>query len=81
MGVQVPAVNGTHMADATSTSSVTTANDARASVRLVNSDGDIIWTTTQESKGAKYKGSNADVASKIVEQLMWDLTRSAPSAK
>jgi len=68
-------VSGTHMADATSTSSVTTANDARASVRLVNSDGDVIWTTTQESKGAKYKGASADVASKIVKQLIWDLAK------
>jgi hypothetical protein len=68
-------VNGTSMADATSTSSVTTANDARASVRLVNSDGDVIWTTTQESKGAKYKGASADVANKIVKQLIWDIAK------
>ena len=69
--------NSTHMADATSTSSVTTANDARASVRLVNGDGDVIWTTTQESKGAKYKGASADVANKIVRQLIWDVAKSA----
>ena len=68
-------VSGTRMADDTSTSSVTTANDARASVRLVNSDGDVIWATTQESKGAKYKGASADVASKIVKQLIWDITK------
>jgi hypothetical protein len=67
--------DSTHMADATSTSSVTTANDARASVRLVNSDGDVIWTTTQESKGAKYKGASADVANKIVKQLIWDIAK------
>jgi len=41
-GSSSASVNGTNMADATSTSSVTTANDARASVRLVNSDGDVI---------------------------------------
>lgn len=57
------------MAEATSTSSVTAANDARAAVRLINGDGDVIWTTTQESKGAKYKGATADVADKIVKQL------------
>jgi len=72
--------NSTHMADATSTSSVTTANDARASVRLVNSDGDVIWTTTQESKGAKYKGASADVANKIVKQLVWDMEKPAVTA-
>jgi len=68
-------ISGTHMADDTSTSSVTAANDARASVRLVNSDGDVIWTTTQESKGAKYRGASADVASKIVKQLIWDIAK------
>jgi hypothetical protein len=63
------------MADATSNSSITTVNDARASVRLVNSDDDVIWTTTQESKGAKYKGASADVADKIVKQLLWDVEK------
>ena len=67
--------NSTHMADSTSTSQVNTVNDARASVRLVNSDGDVIWTTTQESKGAKYKGASADVADKIVKQLIWDVAK------
>jgi hypothetical protein len=60
------------MAEATSTSSVTAASDARASMRLINGDGDVIWTTTQESKGAKYKGATADVADKIVKQLIRD---------
>lgn len=69
--------SSTHMADRTSISSVNTVNDARASVRLVNSDGDVIWTTTQESKGAKYKGASADVADKIVKQLIWDVKKPA----
>src|SRR5437588_3137413 len=30
-----------------------TINDARAAVRLVSRDGDVIWSTTQESRGAK----------------------------
>jgi len=29
-------------------------------VRLVDPNGDVIWTSTQESKGAKYKGSSAE---------------------
>jgi hypothetical protein len=74
-GSSSASVNGTHMADATATSSVSTVNDARASVRLVNTDGDVIWTTTQESKGAKYKGASADVATKIVKQLIWDIAK------
>jgi hypothetical protein len=44
-------------------------------VRLVNSDGDVIWTTTQESKGAKYKGASADVADKCVKKLLRDVEK------
>ncbi|HUQ49590.1 MAG TPA: hypothetical protein VM056_02660 [Terriglobales bacterium] len=56
-------------------SSTETINDARVSVRLVNQDGDVMWATTQESKGAKYKGASADVADKVVKQLMRDIER------
>ncbi len=49
---------------------------ARASVRLVNTEGDVIWTSTQESKGAKFKGASADVADKIVKQLLRDVEKS-----
>lgn len=52
-----------------------TINDARMAVRLVSSDGDVLWSTTQESKGAKYKGATADVAEKIAKQLLWDLDK------
>jgi curli biogenesis system outer membrane secretion channel CsgG len=55
-----------------SSSSSETINDARAAVRLVNRDGDVIWANTQESKGAKYKGAVADVAEQIVKQLIRD---------
>jgi hypothetical protein len=40
---------------ADSEASIETVNDARASVRQVSKDGDMVWSTTQESKGAKYK--------------------------
>jgi hypothetical protein len=46
-----------------------------AAARLVNPDGDVIWTSTQESKGAKYKGASADVADKIIKQLLHDLEK------
>jgi hypothetical protein len=49
-----------------------TVDSAHASVRLVNGDGDVIWTTTQESAGAKFKGASADVADKIAKQLSKD---------
>lgn len=45
-------------------------HEALATVRLVNKDGDVIWSTTQESNGAKFRGASADVAEKITHQLM-----------
>jgi hypothetical protein len=60
---------------ADSQASIETVNDARASVRLISKEGDMVWSTTQESKGAKYKGAIADVADKIVKQLMRDLAK------
>jgi len=44
-------------------------HEAVAAVRLVARDGDVLWSTTQESHGAKYKGSGADVAEKVVREL------------
>lgn len=52
-----------------------TLNEAKLSIRLVNADGDVIWTTTQESKGAKYKGASADVADMCVKQLLRDVAK------
>ncbi len=42
---------------------------------LVNKDGDVIWSTTQESLGAKFRGASADVADKVAKQLAGDLDR------
>lgn len=47
-------------------------HEAIASVRLVNKDGDVIWSTTQESLGAKFRGASADVADKIMSRLKDD---------
>jgi curli biogenesis system outer membrane secretion channel CsgG len=63
------------MAAEDSVASTETINDARLAVRLVAADGDVLWTTTQESKGAKYKGATADVADKMVKQLIKDIER------
>jgi curli biogenesis system outer membrane secretion channel CsgG len=57
-----------------------TIDSARIAVRLVNSDGDVIWTTTQESRGAKYKGASADVADMCVKQLLRDIAKVDASA-
>ncbi|HWX56535.1 MAG TPA: hypothetical protein VN176_18275 [Verrucomicrobiae bacterium] len=67
--------SGSAMAADDSTASTETINDARVAVRLVAADGDVIWSTTQESRGAKYKGASADVADKVVKQLMRDLEK------
>jgi hypothetical protein len=50
-------------------------HEAAAAVRLVNKDGDVIWSTTQESLGAKFRGASADVAEKIVRQLTEDFRK------
>ena len=50
-------------------------HEAMATVRLVNKDGDVIWSTTQESDGAKFRGASADVADKIARQLTADVER------
>jgi len=48
-------------------------HEAMAVVRLVNKDGDIVWSTTKESSGGKFRGAITDVAEKIVKQLVEDL--------
>ena len=46
-----------------------------AAVRLVNKEGDVIWATTQESLGAKFRGASTDVAEKITTRLKEDYAR------
>lgn len=58
--------------------STETINESRLAVRLVSQDGDVIWSTTQESHGAKFKGASADVADKVVKQLLHDLDKTTP---
>jgi hypothetical protein len=50
-------------------------HEAYAAVRLCNKDGDVLWSTTQESLGAKFRGASADVAAKIAHQLTVDYDR------
>ena len=51
-------------------------HEAFATVRLCNRDGDVLWATTQESKGAKFRGASADVAEKVIRQLELDVNKS-----
>jgi len=55
-----------------SSHSVERRHEANAAVRLVSKDGDVIWSTTQESMGGKFRGASADVADKITKRLTED---------
>ena len=46
-----------------------------AAVRLVNKEGDVIWSTTQESLGAKFRGASVDAAEKITAKLKEDFEK------
>jgi hypothetical protein len=56
-------------------------HEAMAAVRLVNRAGDVIWSTTQESAGGKFRGAGADVAEKIARRLAEDLARAKLEAR
>jgi hypothetical protein len=55
-------------------------HEAAVSVRMVNREGDIIWSTTKESQGGKFHGASADVADKILKQLLQDVDKARDSA-
>lgn len=55
-------------------------HEARVSLRMVNRDGDVIWSTTQESGGAKFKGASADVADKVSRKLAEDFDKARKTA-
>jgi hypothetical protein len=50
-------------------------HEAYAAVRLCNREGDVLWSTTQESLGGKFRGASADVAAKVARQLTLDMER------
>jgi hypothetical protein len=56
-------------------------HEAVAAVRLVNVAGDVIWSTTQESNGAKFKGAMADVADKVVRHLIEETKKARAAEK
>ena len=55
-------------------------HESVATVRLVGKDGDVIWSTTQESQGGKLKGASKDVADKITKQLKDDIDKARKEA-
>ena len=60
---------GVGVTDSESSRTQERRHEATGSVRLVSKDGDVIWSTTQESSGGKFRSAMADVADKIVKQL------------
>src|ERR1700738_704140 len=50
-------------------------HEAIAAVRLVNKDGDVIWSTTQESFGGKFHRASTNVADRITKRLIEDFER------
>ncbi len=53
-------------------------HEAVVSLRLVDKDGDVIWSTIQESRGAKFRGASADLADKVAQRLTEDCSKAAP---
>jgi len=56
-------------------------HEAAASVRLVSADGDVIWSTTQESNGAKFRGALADVADRVARRLAEETKKARAAAE
>jgi hypothetical protein len=72
---------GVSLGESESDHSAERRHEAIAAVRLVNKDGDVIWSTTQESLGAKFRGASADVADKITGRLKEDYDKARKLGK
>lgn len=67
--------SGVSIGDRESLRTTERRHEAVASLRLVDKEGDVIWSTTQESRGAKFRGASADLADKVAQRLIEDLDR------
>jgi hypothetical protein len=72
---------GMGVGDSESDHSSLRRHESIATVRITNKEGDVIWSTTQESLGAKYHGASADVADKIAAKLKEDFERARKTAR
>ena len=52
-----------------------------AAVRLVDKLGDVIWSATEESLGAKFAGASVDVVDKITKKLAADYRKAKAQSK
>ena len=73
--------SGTGITDSESSHSKERRHEASASIRLIDANGDVIWSTTQESAGGKFRGAMADVADKIARQLVDDTRKARAAAR
>lgn len=58
-----------------------TIEHVRIAVRLISADGDVIWSSVKESRGAKYKGAAADAAEQTMKQLSSDIEKLTSTQK
>jgi hypothetical protein len=79
-GASSSASAGIGVSDSESDRSEERRHEATGSVRLVDKNGDVIWSTTQESNGGKFRSAMADVADKIVRQLAEETRRMREAA-
>jgi hypothetical protein len=79
-GVASSASAGVGISDSESSHSEERRHEATGSVRLVGKNGDVIWSTTQESAGGKFRSAMADVADKVVRQLAEETRRMRDAA-
>jgi hypothetical protein len=73
---------GAGVSDSESTRIQERKHEASASVRIVAKDGDVIWSATEESQGAKFRSASADVADRIARRLAAEMgkSRAGPAA-
>src|SRR5260370_18500529 len=50
-------------------------HESVAAVRLVNKEGDVIWSTTQQSQRGTFRRASTDVADRITKKLVEDYER------
>ncbi|MBY0506643.1 MAG: hypothetical protein K2X03_22170 [Bryobacteraceae bacterium] len=48
-------------------------HEAFAAIRLVDKDGDVLWSTLQQSAGTKFRNAGLDLVRKVVDQLKLDV--------
>jgi hypothetical protein len=53
-------------------------HEAALTVRIVNADGDVLWSGSAESRGGKYRSASAEVSARVAADLRKALTAIDP---